>query len=99
MLWFFLGLFVGATLGAVGMGILAGGKDPTSGMPSSFSQSSRSSRYTGGYVPMHHRPRHQVSINGCWWNLLQHDKDKAEVWLGDVHTFVSKKEIQGVRTI
>ena len=45
MLWFFLGLFVGATLGALGMGILAGGKRREDLISSSRL---RSDRYSGG---------------------------------------------------
>jgi len=47
MLWFLIGLLVGATLGAVGMGILAAGKKKD--YSSNSSTRLRSDRYSGGW--------------------------------------------------
>jgi len=101
MALFLVGLLVGAMCGVLAVGIKIMREDrPSSGRPSSFSQSQHSRRYTGTYIPhIYQRPRSQVRVNGQWWELGSFNRDVATVFWGTEVKIIPKKFVERVRVV
>ena len=96
MLWpmFFLGVLIGATLGILGVCIIASSKGPRSSRGSSSVSPPLPLRGTGSCNSL---VKNQVKVDGDWWDLYETGREVVVISLGDGLQIAPKTSVAGWR--